>query len=276
MNKKKYGLIGHPISHSLSPALFRAGFGDLYNYDLIETVDFKEAYSRFMNEYDAVNVTAPFKEKACRKANTLSPECKSIGACNVLKKTADGVMAFNTDYIGVMKSLLPHLTENPITPVTLIVGCGGAGKAAAYAARKMGNTVVILNRDLQKAEKFAQKLRENTNVHAPIITSPLSYFCRSFKVAGTIIYTLPEAIPQLQELKKAQIRGGLFKTRPKLVLEANYHNPAFTSEIKRAMTEINPDIKYIDGKQWLLHQAVEAYGIFTDKEPNITKMLEVL
>lgn len=273
---KKFGLIGHPIAHSFSPSLFKAAYGGEYPYDLIEGNDFEDSYRRFLDGYDAINVTAPFKEKACRKANTMSPECKSIGACNVLKKTADGVMAFNTDYIGVMKSLLPHLTENPITPVTLIVGCGGAGKAAAYAARKMGNTVVILNRDLQKAEKFAQKLRENTNVHAPIITSPLSYFCRSFKVAGTIIYTLPEAIPQLQELKKAQIRGGLFKTRPKLVLEANYLNPTFTSELKRTIQETNPDIRFIDGKQWLLHQAVEAYGIFTDKEPNISEMLKVL
>ena len=109
-SKKKYGLIGHPISHSLSPALFRAGFGDLYNYDLIETEDFKEAYSRFTNEYDAVNVTAPFKEKACRKADILSEECKVIGACNVLKKTEDGVLAANTDYLGVMQSL-PHIKK---------------------------------------------------------------------------------------------------------------------------------------------------------------------
>ena len=273
---KRFGLIGHPIAHSLSPFLFKAAYRGEYPYDLIEGNNFEDSYSRFLDDYDAINVTAPFKEKACMKADILSPECKSIGACNVLKNTTEGVMAFNTDYIGIMKVLLPHQAQKPIMPITLVVGCGGAGKAAAYAARKMGNTVIILNRDLHKAEKFAQKLRENTNVHAPIITSPLSYFCRSFKVAGTIIYTLPEAIPQLQELKKAQIRGGLFKTRPKLVLEANYLNPTFTSELKRTIQETNPDIRFIDGKQWLLHQAVEAYGIFTDKEPNISEMLKVL
>ena len=61
---KKFGLIGHPIAHSLSPALFKAAFGGRYTYDLIEEEDFEKAYGRFLEEYDAINVTAPFKESA--------------------------------------------------------------------------------------------------------------------------------------------------------------------------------------------------------------------
>ena len=58
----KYGLIGHPISHSKSPELFRAAYPDAADmtYDLIEEADFERAYRRFLDEYDAVNVTAPF------------------------------------------------------------------------------------------------------------------------------------------------------------------------------------------------------------------------
>ena len=98
---RKFGLIGHPIGHSLSPALFKAGYDGRYTYDLIETPDFEEAYQRFLDGYDGINVTAPFKELAIRKADILSEECKAIGATNLLVKTPEGIKAYNSDYLGV-------------------------------------------------------------------------------------------------------------------------------------------------------------------------------
>ena len=83
----KFGLIGHPIAHSLSPALFKAGYDGRYPYELIETPDFEEAYRRFLQDYDGSNVTAPFKELAFEKADILSEECKAIKATNLLIKT---------------------------------------------------------------------------------------------------------------------------------------------------------------------------------------------
>ena len=83
----KFGLIGHPIAHSLSPALFKAGYDGKYPYDLIQTDDFEEAYSRFLKGYDGINVTAPFKEHAFAKADVMSEECRLIRATNLLVKT---------------------------------------------------------------------------------------------------------------------------------------------------------------------------------------------
>ena len=69
----KYGLIGYPISHSKSPELFRAAYPDTdMSYDLIEESDFSRAYRRFLQEYEAVNVTAPFKGDAFRKVDDVS------------------------------------------------------------------------------------------------------------------------------------------------------------------------------------------------------------
>lgn len=275
-SKQKYGLIGDPIKHSLSPALFRAGFGGLYDYDLIEGEDFEKSYETFLNEYEAINVTAPFKEKAYSKAEIVSSECKVIGACNVMKKTKDGILAANTDYLGIMKTLLPYHNTEKIKPITMIVGCGGAGKAAAYAARILGNDVIILNRDINKAEDFAQKLLDNVSGISTVTAASLSDFCRYFRLAGTIIYTLPLAIPQLKELKRPDIQGGLFKKLPKVILEANYLNPSFTTERLSELQTINPKIKYASGKEWLVYQAVEAYEIFTGEVPNIQKMMNVI
>ena len=91
---KRFGLIGHPIAHSLSPALFKAGYAGKYPYELIETGDFEEAYNRFLNGYDGINVTAPFKELAYAKADILSEECRIIKATNLLVRTPEGVKAY--------------------------------------------------------------------------------------------------------------------------------------------------------------------------------------
>ena len=105
MKKERFGLIGYPIAHSLSPALFKAGYHGRFPYELIETADFEEAYSRFLNGYDGINVTAPFKEQAFAKADLVSEECRLIRATNLLVKTPDGVKAYNSDYLGVRKWL---------------------------------------------------------------------------------------------------------------------------------------------------------------------------
>lgn len=246
----------------MSPALFRAGFDGLYEYDLIETEDFEEAYRIFLDRYDAVNVTSPFKEKACQKADILSKECKAIGACNILKKTPEGILSANTDYIGVMQSIIAHQMTGKFKPLTLVVGCGGAGKAAAYAARELGNDVIILNRTPGKAEPFTER--------------PLEEFRKWFRKAGTIIYTLPSPIEAIEGLSDSDIRGGFFRRSGKVILEANYKDPSFSESVLSHLRAVNPDITYISGKEWLLQQAVEAYRIFTEEEPNIAKMRKVL
>ena len=124
----KFGLIGHPIAHSLSPALFKAGYDGKYPYELIQTPDFEEAFDRILKEYDGINVTAPFKELAFAKADIHSQECRVIGASNLLVKTPEGVKAYNSDYLGVRMWLQEVAEEIPERrPRALVVGLGGAG-----------------------------------------------------------------------------------------------------------------------------------------------------
>lgn len=270
---QKYGLIGHPINHSLSPVLFRSGFNGLYRYDLIETDDFEAAMKRFMDEYAGINITAPFKEKAFEKALITSAECFICGSCNVLKKTPQGIYAANTDYLGVIKSLLDEPSYLKVRPHALIVGCGGAGKAAAYAACELGNKVTILNRDIVKAVEFAERLKSHNPTYR-IEVKPLSSLNKCFRKAGIIIYTLP--VSCINSLNNKDIRGGLLCKEQKIILEANYKDPTFTAEILEKFKNINPGIVYISGKEWLLHQAVEAFEIFTGEKPDIEKMRKVL
>ena len=72
-DRLRIGLIGYPIGHSQSPALFREYFADRpdilqhWSYDLIERDSFPDAYAAFLRDYVAVNVTTPFKEEARRR-----------------------------------------------------------------------------------------------------------------------------------------------------------------------------------------------------------------
>lgn len=256
MRHSRFGLIGHPIAHSLSPALFKAGYEGRYPYELIEGEDFEESYKRFLEEYDGINVTAPFKELAFAKADILSPECEAVGATNLLVKTPLGVKAFNSDFLGVRMWLEEVAAEVLTEKISvLIVGLGGAGKAAAAAAESLGMKVVRMNRTV-KDER----------------TLPLEDFRSCFREADIIIYNIPTAIPDLNKLTDKDFTPG----KPKFILEANYKDPSFGKEILAKMQTANPLARYTGGKTWLLYQAVTGYEIFTGEKPDLAGMYDVL
>ena len=170
----KYGLIGYPIAHSLSPRLFGAAYGGHFRYDLLEYESFDEAFRLFMKSYDAVNVTAPFKEQAFERARVRSRECELIGAANILVKTPRGLSCFNSDCSAV-KVLLESARrkasglsleveasdmQSKKAARVLVVGCGGAGKAAIVAAALMGMEVTVMNRNISRALGFVQALNQ--------------------------------------------------------------------------------------------------------------------
>ena len=256
MRHSRFGLIGHPIAHSLSPALFKAGYEGRYPYELIEGENFEESYRKFLEEYDGINVTAPFKELAFAKADILSPECEAVGATNLLVKTPLGVKAFNSDFLGVRR-WLEEVAAKVLTEKisVLIVGLGGAGKAAAAAAESLGMKVVRMNRTVRDEK-----------------TRPLDDFKECFKEADIIIYNIPTAIQALNELTDKDFTPG----KPKFILEANYKDPSFGKEILAKMQTANPLARYTGGKTWLLYQAVTGYEIFTGEKPDLAGMYDVL
>ena len=292
---KKFGLIGHPIAHSLSPALFKAGYEGRYPYDLIETDDFEDAYGRFLKDYDGINVTAPFKELAVRKADILSEECRQIGAANILVKTPEGIKAHNSDYLGVRQWISGVAESLDIRPTIFIVGLGGAGKAAAAAAHNLGYDLILMNRDISKAEVMAARLSDQADGINIIEVHPLTDFTKCFRKANIIIYNIPTAIPQLAELtdedfreitagndtamlevyRKADIET-VGACRHKVLLEANYKNPSFDKNMTDRMLEVNPNSRYVSGETWLLYQALTGYEIFTGEKPDPVKMSEVI
>ena len=137
----------------------------------------------------------------------------------------------------------------------LIVGLGGAGKAAAAAAESLGMEVIRMNRTVRDE-----------------YTRPLSDFRECFREADIIIYNIPAAIPELEELTDSDFTPG----RAKHIMEANYRNPSFGESFIRKMKAANPLAEYTGGKTWLLYQAVTGYEIFTGEKPDLQRMSDVL
>ncbi|MBR1869179.1 MAG: hypothetical protein IJ799_03845 [Bacteroidales bacterium] len=245
----RFGLIGHPIDHSLSPELFRLAYGGKYAYDLIGGADFEASWKRFLDGYKAINITTPFKEAAFAKVSAfeaegrgfVSDECRKTGATNLCVKTSRGVECYNSDYRGV-KAMLAERGYGQGSSV-LVVGCGGAGMAAAAAAGDLGADTVVCNRSASKYPG-ARPLEE-----LPLLAS----------VCDIVIYTLPVAVPQLAEMRDPGF--GCAMCSP-VILEANYRNPC----LEGAFTG------YIGGREWLLAQAVTGYRLMTGEDPDSEAM----
>ena len=266
----KFGLIGHPIGHSLSPALFKAGYNGRYLYDLIETPDFETAWQRFLDGYDGINVTAPFKEPACLKADILSEECILIEATNLLIKTSEGIKAYNSDFLGVRRWLSEVSANISDTANVLVVGIGGAGKAVAAAARAENLKMTLMNRDISKALDMADRLGGKSGGD-DIQVRPLCEFSEAFLEANIIIYNLPVRIMEIDALYSS-LQNSDAKAETKIILEANYKNPSFTGELLQQFKESGLEIEYHAGQTWLLLQAVTGYELFTGEKPDLSKM----
>lgn len=261
---KKFGLIGYPIEHSQSPKLFRAAYAGKYQYDLIEGAEFETSWHRFLDEYDGINVTAPFKELAYAKADCPSQECQIIGATNLLVKTRNGIEAFNSDFRGVDAILreentrLASMGERPLRSA-LIVGCGGAAKAAAAAAYLLEMDVTIANRTIEKAEEFAQRLGL-IGIYRPCSAGGSIRVCGldSMPDCDITIYCLPMAIDGVESL------------RTRFFMEANYRNPAYSEQSFAEKTI------YINGSRWLAMQAKTGYELFTGETPDSEAIMNTL
>lgn len=260
----RFGLIGFPAAHSQSPELFREFCGGRWEYDIIETPSFEEAWDRFVDgPYRAVNVTAPFKEPAFQKADIKSSECQRIKAANILVKTSEGIKAYNSDYLAVLELLKRHShnlrhfscqidsnqtnldsrqsEQSPSGISIAVIGFGGAGKAAMAAAEDFALPVSSVN--LFRHNEISDGVK-----------------------ADIIIYTLPKAVP------------GIDKLDCSVLIEANYKDPCLSYDL--TSTEFNQTrdfghvrvqtnhFLYVPGTEWLRLQAKLGYPLLVGHPRN--------
>lgn len=160
--QKRVGVIGFPIEHSISPAMHNAAFKALgmddWFYDKIALPpDILKLGLRELRDhgYVGVNVTIPHKQAVMPFVQT-DEIAQLIGAVNTIDfRTNTGT---NTDAQGFIDDLAAHGVDDLDDRKVLIIGAGGAARAAVYALSKAGARIVVINRDSDKASKMLNEL----------------------------------------------------------------------------------------------------------------------
>jgi len=163
----KFALIGHPVSHSLSPAIHRAAYRELgvsHEYELLDApteadVD-RVVLALKRGELGGVNVTIPWKRRAFAAADRRSALSERLQVANVLAPADGEIVAHNTDALALeaeFRRLLPAST-----PRAVVLGSGGATPAVVAACQAAGVAEVFVT-----ARRFEPKTPENTWPGAP-------------------------------------------------------------------------------------------------------------
>jgi shikimate dehydrogenase len=159
---KRLAVLGHPVAHSRSPAMHNAalaelGLGEEWRYEAIELApdEFEPRVRAMAREgFVGANVTVPHKGAALALADTLSETAREIGAANTLGFEAGEIRAENTDAQG----LLDALPASPVGARALVLGAGGAARAAVWALLCDGARVDVWNRTALRAENLCEEL----------------------------------------------------------------------------------------------------------------------
>jgi shikimate dehydrogenase len=256
---KIFAVAGNPILHSRSPEIFQAAFSALSmndHYYLRFASSRAQEITRAMKDIpvSGFNVTSPFKEKVLSLLDETDDGARKIGAVNLIVNENGRLKGFNTDITGVENAFL----ENNVMLTgkkAVVLGAGGAAKAAVAALTAAGTDVVVINRTFKKA----QSLSETFTCRAV----PMEELGKETAEADILVSCLPvgKGVVPLHALRQGLV-----------ILDANYgETTTLVSEGARNGCTI------IDGREWLLYQGAKAFTCFTGiQKPPIEAMRKTL
>jgi len=251
-----YAVTGRPVLHSRGPNLFQplldATSGAHYLRLAARTA--KEALAAAQHiGMRGLNVTAPFKEEMLRLANGTEPSAREIGAANVVLLGERETFAANTDHLGVVGALRAAGCA-PAGKRAVVLGAGGAARAAVYGLLHAGASVTVVNRTFEKAQHLAERFSCSA--------APLDRLSELLANADILVTTIPDPTAVLTA---EHLHADL------TVLDADYKGTA----LARLCEERG--VRYVPGTAWLLHQATPSYELFTGEKPDeatLTRGLE--
>ena len=256
-----YGLIGNPVEHSLSPPMHEAGY-DALGIDA-RYVTFEPAADAAAAAVDGaaalgvagLNVTIPFKRDVLAAVDA-DPLAERIGAVNTVAFPEDGPpRGYNTDAAGVTRAFEAHDVVLDGTEA-VVVGAGGAGRAAAFALADAGATVHVANRTASRAVDLAAAVPDATGGGLDELETHLPE--ADVLVNATSVGMEADETPVPASLLHADLA----------VLDAVY-TPIETRLLRDAAAA---DATTIEGAWMLLYQGVEAFERWTDREAPVAAM----
>lgn len=254
---KIYGILGRPVTHSLSPAMHNAAFRELHLnavYVAFPVTDLSQAVAGLRGlDIQGVSVTIPFKEEIISRLDELDPQAARIGAVNTVVNRAGRLVGYNTDWLGAMQAL--QAKTGLRGEHVLLLGAGGASRAIAFGILEEGGRVTLTDVDGPRAAALARDLQVEA-----IPLDSLDECPATILVNATPVGMEPkvDAIPIDPDLL----------SRYRLVMDIVY-KPLETRLLREAKAR---GAATIDGLQMLIHQATAQFELWT----GMTAPLEIM
>jgi shikimate dehydrogenase len=267
------GLIGANIQGSLSPALHEDAFAAAGLTGHYHLMDLDRLPGRRLEDllaaarisgFAGINVTYPGKEAALRLVDEVSPEARQIGAVNTVTFGRDGLATgYNTDRIGFRRSFEETLGRAAMDGKNaLLIGAGGAGRAAAFALLDLGaECLFVHDTDAARAEALVASLTRS--FHRPCARVAPDPAAALAQAAGVVNAT------------QVGMLGFPGNPVPMGPIEARHwvmdviYTPLETELVQRARAK---GARAVGGAGMCVHQAAEAFRLFTGIAPDLARM----
>ncbi len=266
----RYAVIGYPLGHTISPAFQQAAFDHLNidaRYEAIETPP--DQLSHRLDELrsgrlSGLNVTIPHKTGIVAGLDRVTDTARLTGAVNTVTATGDGLEGDNTDVAAIEEVL--NRSNVPTGIDCLLVGAGGAARAAIVALSRRGDTVTVANRTLSRAEQIVRELAPDYGFSTIALDSPsLTALARDSRliVNTTSIGMQGGPAPHRSPLPDEAFHAG------QTVFDIVYR-PATTPLLAGAA---RAGAECLGGLEMLILQGAHSFQIWTGREPPFDIML---
>ena len=268
----RYGLIGYPVSHSLSPEIFRAAFEAVRMdaiYDLFPvhpdhlTGGLKELLDKGVR---GLNVTVPHKSAVIPMMADLDESARLTGAVNAIEVTDGGMVGYNTDMGGFEDSLIPLGVPDLPGARVMILGAGGAARAVVVSlARSGASEIIVANRFIEEAKGLVTPLSKNYP-DVRFKTIPLA--------EGEVEKNAPGTVLCVQATSLGLNAGDPLPVDPNVLPPGCFlydlvYGPENTPWVRAALAS---GFTAADGKEMLLRQAARTFVLWVGREAPLKSM----
>ena len=252
-------LFADPVSHTLSPAMHNAAFaachlGGVYQARHVRPAELAPALASLRSEgVLGANLTLPHKETALPHLDSVSEAARAIGAVNTVIHSAGQLRGENTDAPGLLLAL-PEAGDSG-AGAGLVLGAGGAARAAVYALRSQGREVYVLNRTPERARALTAELGGVALAHHQIPWADIGLIVNASS-AG------------LNDAAQTPLPDFDFRLLPP---DALVYDMVYRPSVTRLMGQARAaGVRTENGLGMLAHQARLAFIAWTGVEPDIS------
>ncbi|MEE2674184.1 MAG: shikimate dehydrogenase [Myxococcota bacterium] len=248
------GVILHPAGHTRSPAMHTAAFEELgvdaryHAFDVPPDQLAGAIVGMRVLGIRQLAVSIPHKLTVMALVDEVEETARRIGAVNTITREGDRLVGTNSDWQGAIAALEEQAGANLSGSRAVVLGAGGAARAAVFGLRRQGATVIVLNRTEAKAVDLAASL-DATSTGPLEALADLDYDI----LVNTTSVGLKE---DLSPVPPSSIREG------SIVMDAVY-DPTETKLLRDAKTR---GAQAVQGKWWLVHQAAAQLEAWTHRQ----------